>query len=90
VHAIDLRFIAYRPPGAAACSLSFDVNGNPHSTIDLSDRRVAGHRLQLREPIGPGSTALLELTMSRPRRPDIDGGDDKRPIGIALIAMTLL
>jgi SAM-dependent methyltransferase len=90
VHAIDLRFIAYRPPGAAACSLSFAINGNAHSTIDLTDHRISGHRLQLRESIAPGSTALLELTMSRPRRPDVDGGGDKRPIGIALIAMTLL
>jgi SAM-dependent methyltransferase len=88
VRTFDLRFIAYKPPGSQRNSLGFVLNGVQQETIDLSKRQSAGHLVRLREPLDVGATVLLEFGMSRPRRPDIDGGDDKRPIGIALVSMT--
>ena len=41
-------------------------------------------------PLQPGEPALIEFLVSRPRRPDIDGGDDKRPLGFGLFELELI
>jgi hypothetical protein len=87
VGAIDFRLIAYRPTAATAGSLCIAVNRQVLASIDLAD--FTADRLSVRSAMPAGVTALVELTCSRPRRPDLDGGTDQRPLGIALIAMAL-
>jgi SAM-dependent methyltransferase len=90
VHAFDLRLIAYRPPAAEQRSLRLVLNGLEQDRIELSDQPTDRHLLRLRTPLTAGSPVLLEFALSRPRRPDLDGGDDKRPLGIALLSMAAL
>lgn len=87
VSQIDLRLMAYRPPAATAGLLEVAVNGLVLASIDLA--ALAGDRLSIRLALPAGVRAFVELTCSRPRRPDVDGGADQRPLGVALIAMTL-
>jgi SAM-dependent methyltransferase len=89
VHTIELRFIALKPPPGEHSSLSVCVNGVPYETLDLADGRADRYRLALPTPFSAGSSVVLELSLSRPRRPDLDGGADRRPLGIALISLTL-
>jgi SAM-dependent methyltransferase len=88
IAAFELSFIPYQPPAHDQGSLSFVLDGVEQERIDLSTQRAGCHLLRLQKPLRAGSCALLELALSRPRRPDLDGGDDKRPLGIALVSMT--
>jgi hypothetical protein len=88
VSQIDLRLMMYRPPAIAAGSLQIAVNGQMSASVNLAS--LAGDRLSVRVALEAGVCTLVEFTCSRPRRPDIDGGTDQRPLGIALIAMALL
>jgi len=88
VQVLDLRFVAYQPPDGENGSLNFMLNGMEQERIELAGLAADGHRLRLRQPLAAGARAVLEFGLSRPRRPDLDGGGDKRPLGIALIAMT--
>jgi len=90
VSALALSWIAYVPPAHAEHTLRVLVNGVEQDRFDLSRRHRDGCVVQLRERLHPGATAVLEFVLSRPRRPDEDGGDDRRPLGIALISLTLL
>ncbi len=89
VNMIDLRFIPYRRPGKQPGLMSFVLNGKPQGTVDLGSYRMESHLLRLQRPLAAGAAALLELVLSHPRRPDMDGGDDKRPIGIALKSISV-
>jgi hypothetical protein len=85
---MEFRLMAYRPFAATPGSLRVAVNGEVLASIDLAVLR--GDRLSIRVALPADVRALVELTCSRPRRPDLDGGADQRPLGVALIAMTLL
>jgi len=87
VSQIDFQLVGYKSPATAAGSLQIAVNGQVLVSVNLASR--AGDRLSARLALPAGACALVEFTCSRPRRPDLDGGTDQRPLGIALIAMTL-
>jgi SAM-dependent methyltransferase len=87
VSQIDFQLMGYQPPATSAGSLQIAVNGQVLASVNLD--APAGDRLCVRVALPAGACTLVEFTCSRPRRPDIDGGTDQRPLGIALIAMTL-
>ncbi len=90
IKAFELRFMTYQPPEPERGSLCCVLNGVEQERLEPLDRSTNGHLLRLRQSLRSGSSVLLELACSRPRRPDLDGGNDKRPIGIALISITAL
>ncbi len=91
IRAFDLRFMAYRTPAPEQCCLRFLLDGREQARLELSGQNASGgHVLRLQQPLTAGASAVLTFALSRPRRPDLDGGEDKRPLGIALISMTAL
>ena len=88
VKSIELRFIVYRPPEEAPGSLTLFLNGTRLASTQLGILQH-GCVAKLLSPLPAGTRVLLELVFSRPRRPDIDGGPDKRPLGIALKSLEL-
>ena len=85
----ELRFIAYSPPSNRRNRLRIILNGVEQLRVHLSQVGSNGSLVRFREPLDAGATAILEFALDRPRRPDVDGGVDKRPIGIALISLTI-
>jgi len=89
VYELELTTFGYVAPGVGEQTLTISVNGHYADTV-------------IHKQTGMGKTALMTLTptmradnvltitieASRPRRPDIDGGDDKRPLSIGLQSLS--
>ncbi|KQP14001.1 hypothetical protein ASF26_18690 [Methylobacterium sp. Leaf93] len=81
--------LGYVAPAVGSQVLTIAVNGRLAATVvhtksgEGKDVDVplngAGHK---------GQIILITITASRPRQPDVDGGEDKRPLSFGLISMT--
>lgn len=88
VSSLDLKLVLFRPRRAAERRLEIRLNGTLVTDIGLGTEDI----LDLSIPatgIGARERVLLEFHCTRPRRPDIDGDGDRRPIGLAVLALTL-
>ena len=78
----------YSPPGGKTNHLTVVVNGARRRAVMTGQHTC---RVDLHDnPLQPGKPVLIEFLVSRPRRADIDGGDDKRPLGFALFELELI
>ena len=86
--AIRFSYVPYSPPGGETNHLTVVVNGARRHAV-MTEQHTC--RVDLHDnPLQPGEPALIEFLASRPRRPDIDGGDDRRPLGFALFELELI
>ena len=86
--AIRLSYVPYGPPGGKTNHLTVVVNGAKRRSVMTGQHTC---RVDLHDnPLQPGKPVLIEFLVSRPLRPDIDGGDDKRPLGFALFKLELI
>ena len=88
---LRIATFGYVAPNVESQVLTFAVNGRPAAT---AVHTPAGERQETDVPLNgaakDGETVRITITASRPRRPDIDGGDDKRPLSFGLISLTPL
>ena len=86
--AIRFSYVPYSPPGGETNHLTVVVNGARRPAV-MTEQHTC--RVDLHDnPLQPGEPALIEFLASRPRRPDIDGGDEKRPLGFGLFELELI
>lgn len=88
---IHLTFVDVRPPTTERRFLTLRLNGHDIASIELDGvEAVREITATFPEPLASGAEALVEIELTRPLRPDIDGSVDRRPLGIGLISMTLV
>lgn len=87
ITALSLRLHHHVPTAFAGQVVQVLVNGTPVMDIKHFDRET--YECTLLSPILAGKRVLIEFSNSRPRRPDIDGGPDNRPLGFALFSLVL-
>lgn len=90
VEAIYLNLIPCQLPEGTSRFLTVRLNGRDLTRIDLSGDPRNDYEIRLDTPLQASKRALLEFVNSRPRQPDIDGGDDTRPLGFALMSLRLV
>ncbi|MHB2208475.1 hypothetical protein [Methylobacterium sp. CM6257] len=91
--AVALKFLTfgYVPPNGVAQTVIVSINGRRSATIVHAEM---GSGVETVLPIEPSNssaaTLTIEFTVSRARRPDIDGGPDRRPLSFGLVSMTVV
>lgn len=91
--AVALKFLTfgYVPPNGSAQAVVVSINGTRSATIIHTEM---GSGVETIVPIPPSSLKApiltIEYTVSRARRPDIDGGPDRRPLSFGLVSMTVV
>lgn len=79
IRAFSFLFIA--APRGASRLLSLQIENGERVFVDASGVM----EWVLHTPIEAGTRVLIEFRNSRPRRHDVDGGDDRRPLSFGLV-----
>lgn len=87
---VELRVLGYLPSFAKEQRITVRANGETvgEALIEKKERAYRAFSIKLRRQLLRSGNCLLEFFPSVTRRPDIEGGEDKRPITFALLGLT--